>query len=88
MCHPYKLENFNYPRVPYFTSVESFTKIYKFNTGLGGSYGHKCKNVAVTEFFRFNGILVKDGVLGGKEEAANILRHHYILLPRRKIRFC
>ena len=45
--------------------MESFTNIYKFSTSLGGSYGHECKNVAMDEIVRFNGILVRDGVLGG-----------------------
>ena len=51
MCHPSKIDIFNNPRVPYFTSVESFTKIYKFSTGLGGSFVHKWNIVSVTEFF-------------------------------------
>ena len=49
MCHPYKSEIFNDPRVPYFTSVESFTNICKFSTGQGGSYEHKWKNVFVAD---------------------------------------
>ena len=49
MCHPSKSDIVNDPRVPYITSVESFTNIYKFSTGIGGSYGHKRRNVAVTE---------------------------------------
>ena len=63
MCHPSKSEIVNDPRVPYFTSVESFTNIYKFSTGLVGSYGQKWKNVDVNELVRFNGILVRDGIL-------------------------
>ena len=64
MCHPYKSDIVNDPRVPYFTSVESFTNIYKFITGIGGSYGHKWKNVSVTGLVQFSRILVRDGVLG------------------------
>ena len=65
MYHPSKLDIFNDPRVPYFTSVESFTNIHKFSTGLGGSYEKNWKNIAVTELVLFNGILVRDGILGG-----------------------
>ena len=64
MCHPFKSDIANDPRVPYLTSVESFTNIYKFSTGQGGSYGHEWNNVVMTELVRFNGILVRDGVLG------------------------
>ena len=69
MCHPSKSEIVNDPRVPYLTSVESFTSIYKFSTGIGGSYGHEWKNVVVTELVQFNRILVRDGVLGGSNGA-------------------
>ena len=40
-CYPSKSDIVNDPRAPYFTSVESFTYIQKFSTGLGGSmYGN------------------------------------------------
>ena len=65
MCHPSKSDIVNDPRVPYLTYVESFTNIYKFSTGIGGSYGHVWKNVAVTELVQFNGILARDGIIGG-----------------------
>ena len=64
MCHPPKSDIVNDPRVSYFTSMESFTNIYNFSTRIGGSYGHEWKNVSVTELVRFNGILVRDGILG------------------------
>ena len=69
MRHPSKSDIVNDPRVTYFTSVGSFTNIYKFITGLGGSYGHEWKNVAVAELVQFNRILVRDGVLGGSNGA-------------------
>ena len=65
MFHPSKSYIFNYPRIPYFTYLESFTNIYKFSTGQGASYGHEWKNSVVTDIFQFNGILVRDGVIGG-----------------------
>ena len=64
MCHPSKSDIVNDPRFTFFTSVESFTNIYKFSTGIGGSYGHKWNHVAMTEFVRLNGILVRYGVIG------------------------
>ena len=69
MCYPSKSDIVNDPRVPYLTYVESFTDIYKFSSGLGGSYRYKWKNSAVTELVRFNGILVRYGVLGGSNGA-------------------
>ena len=65
MRYPSMSEIFNDPRVPYFNSMESLTNIYKFSTGIGGSYGHKWKIVDVTELVQFNGLLVSDGFLGG-----------------------
>ena len=41
MCHQSKSYIVNDTRVPHFTSVGSFTKIYKFSTGQGGSYGQE-----------------------------------------------
>ena len=63
MYHPSKSYIVNDPIVPYFTSVESFTNIYKFSTGQGGSYRHKRKNFLFTEIFQFNGTLVMYGVI-------------------------
>ena len=69
MYHPSKSDIFNDLRVLYFTSVESFTNIYKFKTGLGVSNGHECNSVAVNELFQFTGILARDVVLGGSNGA-------------------
>ena len=46
--------------------MESFTNIYKFNTVIGGIYRHEWKNIAVTEIFLFNGILVRDVIIDGR----------------------
>ena len=69
MCHAYKPDIVNDSRVQYLTTVESFTYIYKFSTVIGGSYRHKWMNVAVPEILRFNGILVRDSVIGGSKGA-------------------
>ena len=45
--------------------MESFTNIYRFVTGQSGSYGHKWKNVVVTDLVQLNRILERDGVIGG-----------------------
>ena len=65
MYHLSKSDIVNDPRVPYFTSVESFTNIYEFSTVLGGSYGNKWMNFSGAELVRSNVILVRDGVIGG-----------------------
>ena len=67
--HPSKSDIVNDPRVPYFIYVESFTNIYKFSTGLGGSYGHEWKKIDVNELVGFNVILVMDGIIGGSNGA-------------------
>ena len=69
MCHPSKLDIFNDPIVPHFNSVGSFTNIYKFSTGLGGSYRHEWNNVSMTEIVGFNGIPVRFGIIGGSNGA-------------------
>ena len=65
MCHPSKSDIVNDPRVPYLTSVESFTKNHKFSTSHSGSYGHKWMNFVIIELVRFNGILARGGIIGG-----------------------
>lgn len=53
------------PRKPYYSDVAIFTQKYAFELGLGGSYGHEFKQVLVPEMLQFDGILMRDGVLGG-----------------------
>ena len=65
MCHPSKSSIVNDPIVPYFTSVESFTNIYKFNTDQGRRYRIEWNNVVVSEIVQSNGIMMRDGLLGG-----------------------
>ena len=65
MCHPSKSDIVNDPSVPYLTYVESFTNIYNFSTGLGGSYGHGWKHVDVNYLVQFNRILMRYGIIGG-----------------------
>ena len=67
MCHPSKSDIVNDPRVPYLISVESFKNIYKFITGLGGSYGHEWNNADVNDLVQFNRIMVRNGILDGSK---------------------
>ena len=47
--------------------MESFKNIYKFITGLGGSYGKEWNNADVNDLVQFNGIMVRNGVLDGSK---------------------
>ena len=76
MCHPSKSDIVTDPIVLYFTSMESFTNIYKFGTGQGGGYGHDWKNVVVDDLVQFNVILVRGGVIGGSNGALYKLWDH------------
>lgn len=57
------------PRLNYYYDVERFTNIAKFNSGMGASYGHTWKQVTNQEMVIFDGVLVRDGVLGGSQGA-------------------
>ena len=57
------------PRISYYHDVERHTNGSKYHTGLGGSYGHSWKAVSLQELTVFDGILVRDGVLGGTQGA-------------------
>ena len=57
------------PRKSYYHEVERFTNGAKFASGMGGSYGHTWKPVDLKELTNFDGILIRDGVLGGSQGA-------------------
>ena len=57
------------PRIPYYHYVERHTNGSKHYSDLGGSYGHTWNNVSLKELCVFDGILVRDGVLGGSQGA-------------------
>ena len=68
-CDTQKSGLHNDPRMSYYSELESWTNGYALQIGLGGSYGHKFKNVLINELVNFDGILVKDGVKGGSDGA-------------------
>lgn len=57
------------PRMSYYHDVETHTNSTKFATGLGASYGHNWTTTTSKELLNFDGILVRDGVLGGSQGA-------------------
>ena len=69
ICDPKKSGIANDPRTAYYSEVENFTNGSKAWSGSGGSYGHAWKNVNLKELTIFDGILVRDGVLGGSQGA-------------------
>ena len=59
----------NDPRMSYYHEVETHTNCTKFASGMGASYGHTWAPTTSKELVNFDGILVKDGVLGGSQGA-------------------
>ncbi len=57
------------PRKSYYHDVECFTNVSKYSSGMGASYGHTWTQVTAKELLVFDGILVRDGVLGGSQGA-------------------
>ena len=57
------------PRKSYYHEVERFTNGSKSYSGMGGSYGHSWNSVDLKELTNFDGILIRDGVLGGSQGA-------------------
>ena len=64
-CDPSKSGIPDDPRMAYYTDVERFTNIGKFDSGKGGTYGHEWKVAKASELVHFDGIMIRDGVLGG-----------------------
>ena len=60
----------NDKRKSFLSEVERFTNLYAYQKGLiAGSYGHKFMPVSIPELARFDGVLIRDGVLGGTDGA-------------------
>ncbi len=57
------------PRMSYYHDVERFTNGAKYDSGMGASYGHNWNPVNLKELTNWDGILVRDGVLGGTQGA-------------------
>ena len=69
ICNPAKSGIEDDPRISYYHDVETHTNSTKFATGLGGSYGHNWTPTTTKELINFDGVLVRDGVLGGTQGA-------------------
>ena len=52
-----------------YTEVDKFTNMSKTESGIGASYGHNWKVATAAELVHFDGILIRDGVLGGSNGA-------------------
>ena len=59
----------NDPRMSYYSKVENWSNMYSFQIGLGGTYGHKFKNIKVEELVYHDGCIVRNGVRGGSSGA-------------------
>ena len=70
LCDPAKSGIENDPRLPYYSKVALWTQLYATNLGLGGSYGHHFKSVLIPELIRYDGCIMRDGVLNGSSDGA------------------
>ena len=53
------------PRHNNFSDAENFSACYAFGIGLLGSYGHDFKVPKIGELVKFDGVVIRDGVIGG-----------------------
>ena len=65
ICDPARSGVTSDPRKAFYSEVTNFTNLYKFQAGIGSTYGHQIPEVALYELVRWDGCLVRDGVLGG-----------------------
>ena len=65
VCNPKKSSVVDNPRLPYYTEVERFTNMSKAESGFGSSYYHSWKLATATELVHFDGVMIRDGVIGG-----------------------
>jgi hypothetical protein len=69
MCDPKMSGIAADPRKAFYSQVETFSNLYAIHIGLGGSYGHKFKNIVLDELVHFDGVVIRDGVKGGSNGA-------------------
>jgi hypothetical protein len=67
ICNPSMSGIENDPRIAYYHDVERHTNSTKYSSGMGGSYGHSWNATTARELLMMDGILVRDGVLGGSQ---------------------
>jgi len=58
------------PRQSYYSNVMTWSHKYAVDLGLTGSYGHKFQELMIPEIVRFDGVLIRDGVLNGSTDGA------------------
>ena len=70
ICNPKKSGISGDPRIPYYSDVVNHSNLYACSLGLvGGQYSHAFKAIKVQELVHWDGILVRDGALGGSNGA-------------------
>ena len=70
ICNPKKSGIANDPRMAFYSDVTNFSNLYACSIGLlGGQYSHAFKAIRVQELVHFDGVLIRDGALGGSNGA-------------------
>ena len=70
ICNPAYSGIDNDPRQPFYTEVLRFSNLYAFQNDLGtGPYGHHFDQLHLEELLRFDGAVVRNGVLGNNDSA-------------------
>lgn len=70
ICDPKRSGIKDDPRKAFYSDVTSFTNAYACDEGfISGQYGHQMKPVRFDEIVHFDGVVIRDGVLGGSRGA-------------------
>ena len=70
ICNPKKSGIPNDPRHAFYSNVTNYSNLYACSIGLiGAQYSHAFKSIKVDELVHFDGVLVRDGALGGSNGA-------------------
>ena len=65
-CNPKKSRIKDDPRTAFYSKVTNFSDLYTYSIGLsGGQYLHAFNSIKMPELVHFDGVLLRDGVLGG-----------------------
>jgi len=57
------------PRMPFYSKVETWTRLYAAEESIGGSYGHSFKEILIPDLVKYHGAVIRDGVLGASDGA-------------------
>ena len=69
MCDPTQSGVLSDPRKGYYHKVTRFSNLYKYQAGIGTTYGHDIPEVKLQELVRWDGCVIRDGVRGGGDGA-------------------